>query len=111
MRLVYQPVVDLQTECVVGFEALLRWLHPTLGAIGPDRFVPVAEDSGSIVPIGRWVLAEATRTAARWQRAHPSATPLSMAVNVSARLLHDPELPARVAAALRAERVVYPNDR
>ncbi|MCZ2827933.1 EAL domain-containing protein [Modestobacter sp. VKM Ac-2986] len=100
LRLVYQPVVDLQTECVVGFEALLRWQHPTLGAIGPDRFVPVAEDAGTIVPIGRWVLAEATCTAARWQRAHPSATPLSMAVNVSARQLADGTLLADVAEAL-----------
>ncbi|MFQ1001843.1 putative bifunctional diguanylate cyclase/phosphodiesterase [Modestobacter sp. SSW1-42] len=100
LRLVYQPVVDLQTECVVGFEALLRWQHPTLGAIGPDRFVPLAEDAGSIVPIGRWVLAEATRTAARWQRAHPSGTPLSMAVNVSARQLADGTLLADVAEAV-----------
>ncbi|WP_052090570.1 putative bifunctional diguanylate cyclase/phosphodiesterase [Modestobacter caceresii] len=100
LRLVYQPVVDLQTERVVGFEALLRWQHPTLGAIGPDRFVPVAEDSGHIVPIGRWVLAEATRTAARWQRAHPRATPLSMAVNVSARQLVGSTLVDHVAEAL-----------
>ncbi|MCZ2821964.1 bifunctional diguanylate cyclase/phosphodiesterase [Modestobacter sp. VKM Ac-2977] len=100
LRLVYQPVVDLQTERVVGFEALLRWQHPTLGAIGPDRFVPVAEDSGHIVPIGRWVLAEATRTAARWQRAHPRVTPLSMAVNVSARQLVGGTLVDHVAEAL-----------
>ncbi|WP_249522204.1 putative bifunctional diguanylate cyclase/phosphodiesterase [Modestobacter marinus] len=100
LRLVYQPVVDLQTEQVVGFEALLRWQHPTLGAIGPDRFVPVAEDSGHIVPIGRWVLAEATATAARWQRAHPRATPLSMAVNVSARQLAGGTLVEHVAEAL-----------
>ena len=100
LRLVYQPVVDLQTEQVVGFEALLRWQHPTLGAIGPDRFVPIAEESGHIVPIGRWVLAEATRTAARWQRAHPAATPLSMAVNVSARQLAGGTLVEHVAEAL-----------
>ncbi|WP_222194346.1 putative bifunctional diguanylate cyclase/phosphodiesterase [Modestobacter italicus] len=100
LRLVYQPVVDLQTERVVGFEALLRWQHPTLGAIGPDRFVPVAEDSGHIVPIGRWVLAEATRTAARWQRAHPGSPPLSMAVNVSARQLAGGTLVHQVAEAL-----------
>ena len=99
LRLVYQPVVDLQTERVVGFEALLRWQHPVLGAIGPDRFVPVAEDSGHIVPIGRWVLAEATRTAARWQRAHPGS-PLSMAVNVSARQLAEGTLLEHVAEAL-----------
>jgi EAL domain-containing protein (putative c-di-GMP-specific phosphodiesterase class I) len=89
LRLVYQPVVDLRTERVVGFEALLRWQHPSLGAVGPDRFVPVAEASGLIVPIGRWVLAEAARTAARWQRRATGAPPLSMAVNVSARQLAD----------------------
>ncbi|MQA36101.1 putative bifunctional diguanylate cyclase/phosphodiesterase [Modestobacter roseus] len=102
LRLVYQPVVDLATERVVGFEALLRWHHPVLGPIGPDRFVPVAEDSGLIVPIGRWVLAEATRTAARWQRAHPRDTPLSMAVNVSARQLAGGTLLGHVTEALSA---------
>ena len=100
LRLTYQPVVDLRTERVVGFEALLRWQHPTLGAVGPDRFVPVAEDAGLIVPIGRWVLAEATRTAARWQRAHPGSPPLSMAVNVSARQLTGGSLLLHVAEAL-----------
>ncbi|MGY1837829.1 MULTISPECIES: putative bifunctional diguanylate cyclase/phosphodiesterase [unclassified Modestobacter] len=100
LRLVYQPVVDLATERVVGFEALLRWQHPVLGPIGPDRFVPIAEDSGLIVPIGRWVLAEATRTAARWQRAHPRGTPLSMAVNVSARQLAGGTLVGHVTEAL-----------
>ena len=99
LRLVYQPVVDLQTEHVVGFEALLRWQHPTLGAVGPDRFVPIAEDSGEIVPIGRWVLAEATCTAAAWQRAHPGR-PLSIAVNVSARQLASGSLLQHVAEAL-----------
>nr|WP_246407021.1 EAL domain-containing protein [Modestobacter versicolor] len=101
LRLTYQPVVDLQDEQVVGFEALLRWQHPTLGAVGPDRFVPVAEESGEIVAIGRWVLAEATRTAARWQRAHPGR-PLSMAVNVSARQLVGGTLLQHVAEALTA---------
>ncbi|WP_457078662.1 putative bifunctional diguanylate cyclase/phosphodiesterase [Modestobacter sp. SYSU DS0657] len=100
LRLVYQPVVCLATERVVGFEALLRWHHPVLGPIGPDRFVPVAEDSGLILPIGRWVLAEATRTAARWQRAHPRSTPLSMAVNVSPRQLAGGTLVGHVAEAL-----------
>jgi diguanylate cyclase (GGDEF)-like protein len=99
LRLTYQPVVDLQTEQITGFEALLRWQHPVLGAVPPDRFVPIAEDSGEIVPIGRWVLAEATRTAARWQRAYPSR-PLSMAVNVSARQLVGGTLLRHVAEAL-----------
>jgi diguanylate cyclase (GGDEF)-like protein/PAS domain S-box-containing protein len=105
LRLTYQPVVDLQTEQVVGFEALLRWQHPTLGAVGPDRFVPVAEGSGEIVPIGRWVLAEATRTAARWQRAHPTR-PLTMAVNVSARQLVGGMLLQHVAEALSESGIV-----
>jgi diguanylate cyclase (GGDEF)-like protein len=99
LRLAYQPVVDLRTEQVTGFEALLRWQHPTLGAVGPDRFVPVAEDSGEIVAIGRWVLAQATATAARWQRAHPGRR-LSMAVNVSARQLVGGTLLQHVAEAL-----------
>jgi EAL domain-containing protein (putative c-di-GMP-specific phosphodiesterase class I) len=99
LRLTYQPVVDLQTERVVGFEALLRWQHPTLGTVGPDRFVPVAERSGEIVPIGRWVLTEATRTTARWQRAHPG-WPMSIAVNVSARQLAGGTLLRHVAEAL-----------
>jgi EAL domain-containing protein (putative c-di-GMP-specific phosphodiesterase class I) len=99
LRLVYQPVVELSSDRVVGFEALLRWQHPVLGAVGPDRFVPVAEGSGLIVPIGRWVLDEATRTAARWQRGHPG-TPLSMAVNVSPRQLASSSFPGDVAAAL-----------
>jgi diguanylate cyclase (GGDEF)-like protein len=99
LRLTYQPVVDLQTERVVGFEALLRWQHPTLGAVGPDRFVPVAEACGEIVPIGRWVLMEAARTAARWRRAHPELD-LSMAVNVSARQLAGGTLLRHVAEAL-----------
>ncbi len=99
LRLAYQPVVDLRTEQVTGFEALLRWQHPTLGAVGPERFVPVAEDSGEIVAIGRWVLSQATATAARWQRAHPG-TPLSMAVNVSARQLVGGTLLQHVAEAL-----------
>jgi diguanylate cyclase (GGDEF)-like protein len=99
LRLVYQPVVDLRTERIVGFEALLRWQHPTLGAVAPDRFVPVAESSGAIVPIGRWALFEATRTAAHWQRAHPDR-PLSMAVNVSARQLAGGTLLRHVSEAL-----------
>jgi EAL domain-containing protein (putative c-di-GMP-specific phosphodiesterase class I) len=101
LRLVYQPVVDLETEAVSGFEALLRWQHPSLGNITPDRFVPLAEDSGQIVAIGRWVLAEACRTAARWNESYTEAgEPLTMAVNLSARQLVDPGLLADVEAVL-----------
>lgn len=101
LRLVYQPVVDLADEQVVGFEALLRWDHPELGTVAPDRFVPVAEQTGMIVPIGRWVLDEATRAVARWQRLHPRSPAVSMAVNVSARQLASRSLVAHVREALR----------
>lgn len=100
LRLVYQPVVDLADEHVVGFEALLRWDHPELGTVAPDRFVPVAEQTGMIVPIGRWVLGEATRAAARWQRLHPRSPAVSMAVNVSARQLATTSLVEHVREAL-----------
>ena len=82
--LAYQPTVDLRTEMITGVEALLRWNHPIRGLLMPDTFIPVAEETGLIVPIGRWVLAEACRQTAAWQgQGHA----LSMAVNVSGRQL------------------------
>ncbi len=99
LRLVYQPVVRLETETIVGFEALLRWHHPIRGQIPPDVFVPIAEASGSIIKIGEWVLDEACRTAARWQRVFPEVRP-TMSVNLSARQISDPALVRRVSAAL-----------
>jgi diguanylate cyclase (GGDEF)-like protein/PAS domain S-box-containing protein len=108
LRLVYQPVVDLRDGRVTGVEALLRWRHPELGAVGPDRFVPVAEASGLIVPIGRWVLAEATLAAARWQRARPAAR-LTMAVNVSPRQLASDTFLDDVAAALADSGIAPPS--
>jgi diguanylate cyclase (GGDEF)-like protein/PAS domain S-box-containing protein len=96
----YQPVVELATERVVGFEALIRWHHPTLGVVAPDSFIPLAEESGLILPIGAWVLDEACRTAARWLRSYPNHPTLSMAVNVSARQLGSDELVGQVERAL-----------
>jgi diguanylate cyclase (GGDEF)-like protein len=82
--LVYQPTVDLHTQEITGVEALLRWQHPTRGLVTPDVFIPIAEDSGLIVPIGRWVLQQACHQGADWARA---GRPLRLAVNVSARQL------------------------
>ncbi|MBI2710570.1 MAG: EAL domain-containing protein [Actinobacteria bacterium] len=96
----YQPVVDLGTGRVRGFEALLRWDHPDLGLVTPDRFIPLAEANGMIVPIGRWVLREACRAAAAWQSRHPAYDRLAMAVNLSARQLDDPRLIGDVVDAL-----------
>ena len=99
LRLVYQPIIELKSEKLVGFEALLRWDHPTRGTIEPDRFIPIAESSGTIVAIGRWVLQEACRRAAEWKVMFP-ATKLTMAVNLSARQLAAPDLVSDVANAL-----------
>jgi diguanylate cyclase len=82
--LVYQPTFDLHSETVCGFEALIRWRHPERGVVGPDLLIPVAEETGTIVAIGRWVLKEACRQAAEWRR---RGYDLGMAVNVSARQL------------------------
>jgi diguanylate cyclase (GGDEF)-like protein/PAS domain S-box-containing protein len=82
LALVYQPKVSLRTGAIVGAEALLRWTHPTLGPIPPSEFIPIAEDSGLIVPIGHWVLGEACRQARAWRNAGLDLG--CMAVNVSA---------------------------
>jgi diguanylate cyclase (GGDEF)-like protein len=94
LALAFQPVVDASDERICGFEALLRWNHPQLGAIPPLRFVPVAEETGLIVPIGRWVIDEALGSAARWP-AH-----MQVAVNLSAAQVEDLSLPAYIAARL-----------
>jgi diguanylate cyclase (GGDEF)-like protein/PAS domain S-box-containing protein len=99
-RLVYQPIIELPTDRVVGFEALLRWHHPTFGLLTPERFIPLAEETGLIVPIGRWALDEATRTGARWQHRLPIGDKLIMAVNLSARQLAAPSLVDDVTRAL-----------
>ena len=84
-RIVYQPKVSLATDRVIGVEALLRWDHPEQGPVPPAEFIPVAEASGIVVDIGAWVLGEACRQGATWQRAFPRMPPLNVAVNVSAR--------------------------
>jgi diguanylate cyclase (GGDEF)-like protein/PAS domain S-box-containing protein len=83
LELYYQPLVNLGTGEVVGMEALLRWHNKELGSPGPDRFIPIAEETGLIVPIGQWVLMEACRQAQAWQR--PGQPPLRVAVNISSR--------------------------
>jgi diguanylate cyclase (GGDEF)-like protein len=95
--LVYQPMLDLGSERVVGVEALLRWRHPASGVIPPDVFIPIAEDSGAIVAIGRWVLQEACSQGAGW---HRRGFPLNISVNASARQLERPEFVEEVRAAL-----------
>ncbi|BCJ42064.1 hypothetical protein GCM10010168_65600 [Actinoplanes ianthinogenes] len=99
LRLHYQPTVDLDTSEVVGFEALVRWPHPTRGMINPLDFIPIAEATGMIVPLGRWVLHEACRQAVEWSAA-AGGRPLKMSVNVSVRQFDQPDFAETVAAVL-----------
>jgi diguanylate cyclase (GGDEF)-like protein/PAS domain S-box-containing protein len=98
LRLHYQPEVDLATGAVRGFEALVRWDHPARGLLGPNAFIPLAEETGLIVPIGEWVLREAATEAARWATA--SSEPLTLSVNLSARQLAQQDLVAMVRRAM-----------
>ncbi len=95
--LLYQPTFDLRSDRVIGVEALIRWRHPQRGTLEPKGFVPIAEATGLIVPIGRWVLDEACRQAAAW---HARGLHIGMSVNVSARQLDSDELAEDVSAAL-----------
>ncbi|QIO36386.1 bifunctional diguanylate cyclase/phosphodiesterase [Bradyrhizobium sp. 1(2017)] len=96
----YQPKVDMETGQITGVEALLRWAHPDLGNVSPAQFIPLAEETGLIVPIGRWVLNEACAQAMAWQRR--GLLPLSMAVNLSPRQFADERLLQDVDEALAA---------
>ena len=107
--LFYQPQVSLPTGAVVGFEALARWRHPMRGLIGPNEFIPLAEETGLIVPIGAWVLREACREARRWRERHGPDRSLMLSVNISPRQLSEPGLVDLIAATL-AEAGLDPED-
>ena len=94
--LVYQPIVSLQNGRLEGFEALIRWQHPRMGLISPADFIPIAEDTGLILPMGQWVLETACRQLRRWQRQRPESARLMMSINVSGRQLLQPEVVAQI---------------
>lgn len=96
----YQPIVVLETGRIAGFEALLRWQHPTLGMISPPDFISVAEATGAIVPIGEWVLEEGCRQTREWQRSCPQNPPLYVSINLSVKQFTQPHLVEQVAVAL-----------
>ena len=95
----YQPQVDLRTGRIFAVEALVRWRHPKLGIVPPTKFIPMAEATGLIVPIGDWVLREACRQSKAWQ--DTGLSPIVVGVNVSARQFREKNLVARVASALK----------
>jgi diguanylate cyclase (GGDEF)-like protein/PAS domain S-box-containing protein len=99
LRIAYQPIMDLRTQRSIGFEALLRWAHPELGEISPSFFVPIAEESGLIVPIGEWVMRQAVHQLAAWRR--ESSIDISMNINVSAQQLVNPYFVKNLKSVLR----------
>ena len=96
----YQPLVSLETVSVVGIEALVRWRHPERGMMPPAEFIPLAEETGLILPLGRWVLEEACRQVRVWSDLYPSPVPLVMTVNLSARQFQQPDLCGQVAEVM-----------
>jgi diguanylate cyclase (GGDEF)-like protein/PAS domain S-box-containing protein len=108
--LYYQPIITLGTGVIGGFEALVRWQHPERGLVSPMEFIPVAEETGLIVPIGLWVLSEACRQMRMWSEQSPAIPPMFISVNLSVRQFQQPDLVDQIgravaAAGLEAKRI------
>jgi EAL domain-containing protein (putative c-di-GMP-specific phosphodiesterase class I) len=104
-RVYYMPIVGMATRTMVGFEALLRWHHPERGVISPELFIPLAEETGLIGRLGRWVLLEASRQMVEWQRRYELDPPLSLSVNLSAKQFADMDLDDQVESILEDTRL------
>lgn len=92
----YQPIVALKTGKITGFEALVRWQHPTRGLVSPTEFIPLAEETGLIIPLGHWVLSQAALQLRVWQLVFPDRGPLTMSVNLSPKQFSHPKLVAQI---------------
>lgn len=101
LRVYYQPKVRLDTGKIIGMEALARWDHPGLGIILPEEFIPVAEETGLIIPLGQWILKEACEQGREWQAQYPEDPPLEMCVNLSARQFQRHDLVKEIAGVLK----------
>jgi len=96
----YQPIVSLDTFRITGFEALVRWRHPEHGLITPNQFVPLAEETGLIIPIGEWVMRQACAQMRQWQELYLSEPPLTISVNLSGKQFAQPDLIQRIERVL-----------
>ncbi len=105
LELVYQPIFSLRSGAIAGLEALVRWRHPTKGLVHPDAFIPLAEESGQIRPLGVLVLREACRQAALWRARYPAFPGIQVGVNISGAQLLEGDLVGEVVAALDAEQL------
>ena len=101
LRVYYQPKVLLSTGRIAGMEALIRWEHPERGLLSPDEFIPLAEEAGLIIPLGRWVLREACRQAYAWQKQYPTTSSLVTSVNLSMKQFQEPRLIQELLEILR----------
>lgn len=101
----YQPIFNLSSKSIVGFEALVRWKHPIRGLVPPNEFIPIAEDNGIIVPLGRWILFESSRQMRSWLDNFPAAQNLTMSVNLSVKQFLKSDLAEQVMASLLATRL------
>jgi diguanylate cyclase (GGDEF)-like protein/PAS domain S-box-containing protein len=99
-HIAYQPIVDIASGSILAVEALLRWDHPERGLLHPSEFIPLADETGLIVPLGRWVIGEACRQVSHWQGVYPAARSLQVSVNLSARQFREDDLENDVAEAL-----------
>ena len=104
-RMHYQPIFNLQTRRIVGFEALIRWCHPKRGMVSPAEFVPIVEENGLIIPLGRWILFESCRQMREWLDNYPAAKDLTMSVNLSVKQFSQTDLAEQVMANLVATRL------
>jgi len=100
LQLYYQPIISLRTRQAIGFEALIRWQHPTRGMVSPDEFIPIAEETGLIIPIGDWLLREACRQMQVWRQIFSDRSPLMINVNVSGKQFSS-YLPKQVSQILQ----------
>jgi EAL domain-containing protein (putative c-di-GMP-specific phosphodiesterase class I) len=96
----YQPIIKLKTNDLVGFEALVRWNHPTRGMVSPMEFIPAAEETGLILPLGKWILQESCRQLRKWQNHNSLANTIAVSVNLSSKQFLQPDLSEQVATVL-----------